>query len=97
MDRLGIDRAQFIAELKERGIATSVHWLPLHMHPYYRETYGYRPGDFPTVAALYPQLVTLPLYPAMSEGDVRQVCEAIKEIISLVRMRSTASLASPRS
>ena len=47
VDRLRIDRAQFIAELKQRGIGTSVHWLPLHMHPYYRETYGYRPGGFP--------------------------------------------------
>jgi len=43
------------------------------MHPYYRETYGYRPGDFPTAAALYPQLVTLPLSPAMSEKDARRV------------------------
>jgi dTDP-4-amino-4,6-dideoxygalactose transaminase len=81
VDQLRIDRAQFIAELKERGIAASVHWLPLHMHPYYRETYGYKPGDFPTAAALYPQLVTLPLYPAMSEDDVREVCEAIKNIV----------------
>ncbi|MGO8931822.1 MAG: DegT/DnrJ/EryC1/StrS family aminotransferase [Limisphaerales bacterium] len=81
VDRLGIDRAQFIAELKQRGIASSVHWLPLHMHPYYRETYGYRPGDFPTAAALYPQLVTLPLYPAMNEEDVGRVGDAIKQIV----------------
>jgi dTDP-4-amino-4,6-dideoxygalactose transaminase len=51
------------------------------MHPYYRETYGYRPGDLPTAAALYPQLVTLPLYPDMSEEDVRRVCEGIKQIV----------------
>jgi dTDP-4-amino-4,6-dideoxygalactose transaminase len=81
VDRLKIDRAQFIAELKERGIGTSVHWLPLHMHPYYRETYGYRPGDFPVAASLYPQLVTLPIYPAMSEEDVRRVCAGIKQIL----------------
>jgi dTDP-4-amino-4,6-dideoxygalactose transaminase len=81
VDRLRIDRAQFIAELKQLGIGTSVHWLPLHMHPYYRETYGYRPGDFPTAAALYPQLITLPLYPDMSEDDVRRVGEAIKQIV----------------
>jgi len=81
VDRLRIDRAQFITELKQLGIATSVHWLPLHMHPYYRETYGYRPEDFPIAAALYPQLVTLPLYPDMSEDDVRRVCEGIKKIV----------------
>jgi perosamine synthetase len=81
VDRLRIDRAQFITELKQLGIATSVHWLPLHMHPYYRETYGYRPEDFPIAAALYPQLVTLPLYPDMSEDDVRRVGEGIKKIV----------------
>ena len=81
VDRFRIDRAQFIAELKQLGIGTSVHWLPLHMHPYYRETYGYRPEDFPIAAALYPQLVTLPLYPDMSEEDVRRVCEGIKKIV----------------
>src|SRR5262249_5017836 len=41
LDRLQIDRAQFIAELQKQGIGTSVHWMPLHMHPYYRETFGY--------------------------------------------------------
>jgi len=81
VERLGINRAQFIAELKKRGIGTSVHWLPLHMHPYHRENYGYQPGDFPTAAGLYPQLVTLPLYPDMSEADVEGVCEEIKKII----------------
>jgi len=50
LERLNIDRAQCIAELKERGIGTSVHWMPLHMHPYYRETYGYRPEDLPHAA-----------------------------------------------
>ena len=81
VDRLNINRAQFISELKERGIATSVHWLPLHMHPYYRETYGYCPGDFPTAAALYPQLVTLPLYPDLTEDDVGKVCGEIKQVL----------------
>ena len=81
VDRLRIDRAQFIVELKNRGIGTSVHWMPLHMHPYYRETYGFRPGDFPVAAGLYPQLVTLPLYPDMSEEDVRWVCGAVKQIV----------------
>ncbi len=82
LDRLKIDRAQFITELQQRGIGTSVHWMPLHMHPYYRETYGYAPQDLPVAASLYPGLVTLPLYPDMSEGDVIRVCAAIKQIIA---------------
>ena len=82
LGRLKIDRAQFIAELQQRGIGTSVHWLPLHMHPYYRETYGYAPQDLPVAAALYPEIVTLPVYPDMSEEDVAYVCDSIKEIVA---------------
>ncbi len=83
LDRLQIDRAQFIAQLQQRGIGTSVHWLPLHMHPYYRETYGYEPQDLPTACSLYPEIVTLPIYPDMSEGDVAYVCDSIKEILAV--------------
>jgi dTDP-4-amino-4,6-dideoxygalactose transaminase len=82
LERLNIDRAQCIADLKERGIGTSVHWMPLHMHPYYRETYGYRPEDLPCAAALYPELISLPLYPDLTADDVNYVCDALKEIIA---------------
>ena len=82
LDRLKIDRARFITELQQRGIGTSVHWLPLHMHPYYRETYGYAPQDLPTACSLYPELITLPLFPDMSEGDVAYVCDSIKQIVA---------------
>ena len=81
LDRLKIDRAQFITELTQRGVGTSVHWMPLHMHPYYRETYGYAPRDLPVACSLYPQLITLPLYPDMTEGEVQCVCDSIKEIV----------------
>ncbi|MBX3744344.1 MAG: DegT/DnrJ/EryC1/StrS family aminotransferase [Verrucomicrobiae bacterium] len=79
LDRLSIDRGEFIRRLSERGIGSSVHWLPLHMHPYYREMYGYKPEDFPVAARLYPELVTLPLFPDMEEGDVDAVCQAVVE------------------
>src|SRR5438105_1882460 len=82
LDRLNIDRAQFIEELTRRGVGTSVHWMPLHMHPYYRETYGYAPQDLPTAWAVYPEIITLPLYPNMTEGDVDYVCASIKDIVS---------------
>jgi len=82
LDRLQIDRAQFIAELQQRGISTSVHWLPLHMHPYYRETYGYTPRDLPTAFSLYPEIITLPLYPGMNEGEVQYVSDSIKQVLA---------------
>lgn len=82
LDCLRIDRAQFITELQQRGIGTSVHWLPLHMHPYYRETYGYAPTDLPTACSLYPELITLPLFPDMTEAQVAYVSDSIKDIVT---------------
>jgi perosamine synthetase len=82
LSRLSMDRAEFIRALRERGIGTSVHWMPLHLHPYYRETYGYLPQDLPTANSLYPELVTLPLYPEMTEADVRLVCDCVRTIVA---------------
>ncbi len=82
LDRITIDRGQFIKELQERGIGISVHWMPLHMHPYYRETYGYRPEDFPTAASLYQEIITLPLFPDMTETDIRYVSDSIRAVIA---------------
>jgi perosamine synthetase len=82
LERLSIDRAQFITELQQRGVGTSVHWQPLHMHPYYRETYGYAPQDFPVACALYPQIITLPIYPDLTEDEVKYVCRSIEEIVA---------------
>ena len=80
LDRLKIDRGQFIKELQDRGIGISVHWMPLHMHPYYRETYGYRSADLPVSATLYSEIITLPLFPDMTEGDVQHVCDAVRSV-----------------
>lgn len=82
LDRLRIDRAQFIQELQRLGIGTSVHWMPLHMHPYYRQTYGFAPQDFPVASTLYPEIVTLPLYADLTEADVAFVCDSIKQILA---------------
>ncbi len=82
LDRLKIDRAETIKELKKRGIGTSVHWMPLHMHPYYRQKYNYCPEHCPQAATLYPELISLPLFPDLTEADVFYVCNAIREIIA---------------
>lgn len=82
LERLAIDRAQVIQALKERGVTTSVHWLPLHMHPYYRDKYRYQPADLPVAASLYPQLITLPLFPEMSEAELLHVCVTLKEFLA---------------
>jgi dTDP-4-amino-4,6-dideoxygalactose transaminase len=82
VDRLNIDRAEVISQLKQAGIAASVHWMPLHMHPYYRERLGYKTSDFPCAASIYPELISLPLYPDLMAEQVEYVCRTLREIIA---------------
>ena len=79
-DALSIGRDQFIEELRARNIGTSVHFIPLHLHPYYQRAWGYRPGDFPGAEAAFANTVSLPLYPAMRESDVDDVLEAVWDV-----------------
>jgi perosamine synthetase len=88
LDALTIDRAQFIDELKQRGITCSVHWMPLHLHPYYRRTYGYRAEDFPAASAVWPRLISLPIFPGMREEEVDYVCHSIGEVALAHRRQS---------
>jgi dTDP-4-amino-4,6-dideoxygalactose transaminase len=80
LEKLRIDRAQFIDELRAENIGTTVNFVPVHMHPYYRDTYGYKSGDFPVAEDAYLRLISLPLYPRMTTGDARDVIEAVKKI-----------------
>jgi len=91
VDRMSIDRAGVIAEMKRAGIGTSVHWMPLHQHPYYRETYGCQPADYPCAAGVYPELLSLPLYPDLTAEEVAHVCRTLKEILA----RSRVTISSP--
>jgi dTDP-4-amino-4,6-dideoxygalactose transaminase len=79
---LRIDRASFIEQLREANIGASVHWIPLHLHPYYRDTYSYKPEDFPVAYAEFQRIVSLPLYSAMSDEDVDDVITAVLSIIT---------------
>jgi dTDP-4-amino-4,6-dideoxygalactose transaminase len=81
-EALRIGRAQFIEELKARNIATSVHFIPVHNHPYYRDKYSYTPGDFPVAQAHYERSLSLPLHPRLTDGDVADVCEAVLDVVS---------------
>ena len=91
-DSLSIDRNQFITELKGHGIGTSVHFTPLHMHPYYRDTYGYVPEELPVCADLYEGILTLPLYPSMEDDDVEYVCREVRSLVARHRVCKTPQL-----
>lgn len=81
LDRLTIDRNEFIKRLQRAQVGCSVHFIPLHLHPYYRDTYGYRPDDFPTANASYRRIVSLPLYPRMTEQDIQRVITVVRDIV----------------
>ena len=78
-------RNQFINQLKARNIGASVHFIPIHLHPYYREKYSYKPEDFPAAYAEYLRLLSLPLYPAMTDADVDDVIQAVRDIVESSR------------
>lgn len=78
LERLQIDRDTFVAELRRRGIAFSVHWRPLHLHPLYSEGFGWSPEDLPRSTAAFPTLVTLPLFPRMREDEVDEVVRVVR-------------------
>jgi dTDP-4-amino-4,6-dideoxygalactose transaminase len=79
--RLRITRNRFIDLLTARNIGTSVHFIPIHLHPYYRERYGFKPGDFPIAFANYQRMISLPLSPQLSDRDVADVVEAVLDIV----------------
>lgn len=85
LERLSISREDFIEELRKRGIGTSVHFIPIHLHPYFGQELGLRPGDYPVAEAIFAGLVSLPLYPRMQDADVARVAAAIHEIVEAER------------
>ena len=74
-------RDHIIEELATRNIGTSVHFIPIHLHPYYREKYGFQPGDFPVAYSNYLRLISLPLNAGMTDGDVDDVIAAVLDIL----------------
>ncbi|HUK99941.1 MAG TPA: DegT/DnrJ/EryC1/StrS family aminotransferase [Nitrospirota bacterium] len=85
LEKLKIDRNRVIEELKTRGIGTSVHFIPLHIHPYYRDTFGYKPEDYPMAFQAYKRILSLPIYPKMTNGDVERVITAVREIVQIYK------------
>ncbi len=80
LDRLAIDRDRFIEQLSSRGIGVSVHFIPLHVHPYWRDRYGYSPQSFPRAFDAYRRAVSLPIYTRMTDGDVDRVIAAVRHV-----------------
>jgi dTDP-4-amino-4,6-dideoxygalactose transaminase len=81
-ERIKITRDEFIQQMAEKGIGCSVHFIPLHLHPYWRDAYNLQEEDFPCTLANYEQAVSLPLYTKMKEDDQQRVIQAVKEVLA---------------
>src|SRR5262249_39791837 len=85
LERLTCDRARFIEELRAENIGTTVNFIPIHLHPHFRDTLGHAPGAFPVAEDAYRRAITLPLFPRMSDRDLEDVCEAVRKVVSHYR------------
>ena len=83
-DRLGMDRAAVMNWLRDRGIGSQVHYLPVHMQPYYRRRYGEQ--SLPGAESYYRQALSLPLFPAMTDADVDRVCDALAKLVAIASL-----------
>lgn len=81
LDRLRLNRAEFIAELKKYRIGAGIHYLAIHHHAYYRQLLGIADGTLPNADFVSPRIVSLPLFPKMTEQDQTDVVEAVKAIL----------------
>ncbi len=80
-EKVGKTRKEFMVQLKERGILTQVHYIPIHLQPYYRKHFGYKWGDFPIAEGYYKKALSIPIHPSMSDDDVYRVIEAIEDLL----------------
>jgi len=85
LERLKITRNEIIDALFAENIAVNVHYIPVHFHPYYRKTFGFKPGSYPVAENTYDRIISLPIYPKMSTDDVLDVIAAVKKIINYYR------------
>ena len=79
-DECVVDRDVFIERMFAKGIGCSVHYIPLHLHPYWRERYGLEPAQFPHSQRAYERMLSIPLYTRMTDADVQRVIDAVREI-----------------
>jgi dTDP-4-amino-4,6-dideoxygalactose transaminase len=80
LDRLDLNRDRFIEQMSAVGIGTSVHYIPLHFQPYWRDRYGLKPEDFPQATAAYREVVSLPIYPGLTDAELERVIATVRDL-----------------
>jgi dTDP-4-amino-4,6-dideoxygalactose transaminase len=97
LDRLARSREDFLQALKQAGIGCSVHWRPLHLHPYYQERFGWRPEDLPAATALWQCLISLPIFPGMLAEQTKYVIDTLRRLCARHRCDRPARRRNPKS
>jgi perosamine synthetase len=85
LESLALDRAEVVDRLAGAGIGASVHFIPLHLQPFYQRAYGYRQGDFPVAEHLYERSISLPIWPGMSSEQIGRASETLLAILESAR------------
>jgi perosamine synthetase len=83
LEQLRVNRATIFKALRAEGIGVNVHYIPVHLHPFYRQRFGTGPGDCPVAEAAYERLITLPIFPAMSDKDIDDVIMACYKVLQV--------------
>jgi len=79
---LKVGRKEVFEALRAENIGVNVHYMPLHLHPFYQREFGYRKGDYPKAERYYERAITLPIFPKMSDGDIEDVINAVKKVVT---------------
>ncbi|GAG75487.1 unnamed protein product, partial [marine sediment metagenome] len=87
LEKLKVGRREIFEALKAENIGVNVHYIPVHLQPYYQKRFGYRLGDFPKAENYYSRAITLPIFPKMSDKDINDVIKAVKKVINYYRRR----------
>ncbi|HEY7545694.1 MAG TPA: UDP-4-amino-4,6-dideoxy-N-acetyl-beta-L-altrosamine transaminase [Blastocatellia bacterium] len=82
---LSADRGRVFAALRAEGIGVNVHYVPVHLHPFYRERFGTKPGICPAAEAAYEQIISLPIFPMMTDADADDVIAAVRKVVEAYR------------
>ncbi|MCG6535781.1 MAG: DegT/DnrJ/EryC1/StrS family aminotransferase, partial [Syntrophales bacterium LBB04] len=83
-NKMTLDRAQFMINLRMLGIQTQVHYIPVHLQSFYRNNFGYTWGDYPVAEEYYSKCLSIPLYPALTETDAIRICTEIKQLVNKI-------------
>lgn len=85
LEKLAVDRAEFMTELNRAGIGCSVHWRPLHLHPYYQNEFDWQPAELPVATALWERFVSLPIFAGMHPDEVARVTTTVRQLCALYK------------